>query len=100
MNIVPPGRVVPVVQPEDKALAFELEEHVWLLDAPWLVFVSCQPEPRTGKQPRISLVVGVTHNCIHSNDEVRDVLLKMKEELGEAWEAVDLHVVSRRGSVR
>ena len=100
MSAVPPGTVVPLVRSEDVDLGKDIQERIWLFDAPWLRFLAVVMRPRRAGRPiAVDVFVGIDDHCPHTEREVRDVVLQL---LHDDWEGETLAttVVVRRGSAR
>jgi hypothetical protein len=96
--VIPLATVVPLVDPDDKRLAAEVEAHLQGLSYPFVQFVSVYPKPHLrDEKPQMSIFVGT--DGTHRDKSVEDVVhLALKQE--QIHLQCSFTVEARRGRVR
>ena len=96
--MIPTATVIPLVEPDDKRLAVEVETHLQKLSYPFIEFVSVYPEPhKKGEKPHLSIFIGTDGS--HRDKAASDVVtLALKQEYIHHLCTFD--VEARRGRVR
>ncbi len=94
--MIPLATVVPLVDPDDKRLAMEIEAQLQQLNYPFIAFVSVYPKPHpVGEAPEMSVFIGTDGS--HRDRTATDVVTLA---LREMHLNCTFEVSARRGRVR